>query len=113
MNPDELRRLSQDAKTRQAAAQRTAQEQQVQEDQRKRQEAWDQEWDRARKAVAELNSTVEQAARHGASTVIVYTAHNSLFLSSKTERKERGLWNVRTEWITKLTTPIPEYAQFV
>ena len=113
MNPDELRRLSQDARSRQADEQRKAQERKEQDEQRKRQEAWDLEWERARKAVADLNNAVEQAAKYGHSSAIVYTAHNSLFLNSKTERRERGWWNTRTEWTTKLTTPIPEYAQFV
>ncbi len=65
MDADELRRRSQQAVLRKAAEERREAEEEKAEEQRASQREWDSQWERARKAVAELEDTVRKAADKG------------------------------------------------
>lgn len=110
MNPDELRKLSQQAAYRQQQDQeRTATERTVREQQR-RQELWNEEWRLARLAVAELESNVQKAASEGARETVVYRALPNDFFSMNHIDSEVKRW-LTGRWCN-YSTP-PEYAQYV
>ena len=114
MNPDELRRFSQNA-----VAQRIEKEKQFVEkmaaDQRGRVEAAiADEWEKARKAISDLDNTVTNAANRGERTVVVYKAHKNIYLPRMFESKRKEHWWTGNEKIvTKYVGHIPDYAQYV
>ena len=69
MDADELRRIAQEAPSRKAQEERQAEEKRKE---RHRRQLYEEEWNLARQAVAEMDSNIRKAANEGKHETAVY-----------------------------------------
>lgn len=114
MNPDDLRRLAEDAESQRIERERERAEQQRADEAKWFQEEFEKKWAEARQAVKNLDSTVLNAAKGGARTAIVYVLREGSYLPRLFEyKKKEHWWTGRDVSTCKFVGPMPDYAQYV